>query len=266
MDIEMRRSRRIGDAMYYNEPETVSAILKVERDAALDFFEDMLLFAIRRIRERNMGELNSLGIRLEMPSKPFPRVRRDEALAEFGADIESHGGLERAIGEKLGTPFFWILGLFRENYDLVYPYTGGEAAHSGSVPSSHIYNYDLIASSLRADGSRGQAYEVLSGGLREWVYEVIVQRLIDNGVISEAPRFSQSGDIENMGALEGYGPFLAAARLKDADGLPLFPETAGGGLGLERFLFAVLNGPVVKTIDEVTLFGKNPDSAGVYLF
>ncbi len=266
MDIEMRRSRRIGDSMYYDEPETVSAILKVERDAALDFFEDMIIFALSRIRERNEADLNALGVKYELPAKPFPRVRKDEALAEFGADIENRGGLEGALGKKLGSPFFWILGLFRENYDLVYPYTRGDAARPGTVPSSHIYNYDLIASSLAADGSRGQAYEVLSGGLREWVYEVIVQRLIDNHVIAEEPRFSQGGDIENIGALEGYGPFLAAARLRDADGLPLFPETAGGGLGLERFLFATLNGPVVKTIDEVTLFGKNPDSAGVYLF
>ena len=69
-----------------------------------------------------------------------------------------------------------------------------------------------------------------------------------------------------MEALGGYGPFLAAARLKDEEGLSLFPETCGGGLGLERFLFAILKGPVVKTIDDVTLFGKNPDSADVYLF
>jgi asparaginyl-tRNA synthetase len=266
MDIEMRRSGRIGEEMYRKEPEAVSAILAQERDRALDFFEDMIVFAVEKILERDKGELADLGVELRVPAKPFPRIRRDDALKEFGADIEKGEGLEKVIGRKLGLPFFWILGLFRENYDLVYPYEPGDAQRSSEVPSSRIFNYDLAAASLSETGKQGGAYEVLSGGLREWIYPVIVKRLIDNGVIREEPRFSESGDLENIEALEGYGPFLAAARLKDKDGLPLFPETCGGGLGLERFLFAILKGPVVKTIDDVTLFGKNPDSADVYLF
>lgn len=267
MDIEMRRRGRIGEEMYWKEPETVSALLAAERDRALDFFEDMLVFAVRRILERDSGELERLGVSLEVPAKPFPRVRRDEALREFGAAVDASGGLERAIGRELKSPFFWILGLFRENYDLVYPYEPGEAARRDEVPSSRIYNYDLVAASAPRGGRElGTAYEVLSGGLREWIYPVIVRRLIDNGVIAEEPRFSADGDLENMEALEGYGPFLAAARLRDEEGLSLFPETAGGGLGLERFLFAVLKGPVVRQIEDVTVFGKNPDSASVYLF
>jgi hypothetical protein len=263
MDIEFRRSCRIGEAMYAEEPEAVTALLEAERDRALDFLEDMVSFAVGRILERDSGELACLGVSLEVPRKPFPRFQKDEALRRHGAEK----GLEAALGREAGSPFFWILGLFRENYDLVYPYFPGDARHKDRVASSRIFNYDLCAASASLDGGPlGPAFEVLSGGLREWLFPVIVTRLIDNGVLSEAPRFSPAGDIENMEALGGYGPFLAAARLRDAEGLSLFPETAGGGLGIERFLFAILGGAAVRRIEDVTLFGKNPDSADLYLF
>jgi hypothetical protein len=190
---------------------------------------------------------------------------RDEAVARHG-----EAGLEKALGAEAGSPFFWILGLYRENYDLVYPYAPGEGRRGAAIASSRIYNYDLCAAATGRDAAgrpvRGEAFEVLSGGLREWLYPVIVERLLDNGILAERPRFDAEGNIENMAALGGYGPFLAAARLVDDTGLPLFPETAGGGLGIERLLFALLRGGAVARIEDVTLFGKNPDSAGLYLF
>jgi hypothetical protein len=265
MDIELRRKGRIGPEMYSGEVETVSCLLGQERDRALDFFEDLIRFAVGRVLARDHGELADLGVSLEVPPKPFPRFYKDEAARRHG-----EAGLETALGREAGTPFFWILGLFRENYDLVYPYLPGDARHGDAVPSARIYNYDLCASSLALGGSGGRklgdAFEVLSGGLREWIYPVIVQRLVDNGVLPELPRFDEAGNIENMAALGGYGPFLAAARLEDESGLSFFPETFGGGLGLERFLFAVLRGPEIRRIEDVTLFGKNPDSADLYLF
>lgn len=259
MDVEVRRKGRIGEAMYREEPETVSAILVLERDRALDFFEGMVVHAVSRLLERNAADLASLGVALDVPARPFPRFAKDEAVRRHG-----EAGLEKALGREAGTQFFWVLGLFRENYDLVYPFFPGDARRG--VPSERIYNYDLCAAARRADGGLGEAFEVLSGGLREWLYPAIVARLLDNGVIPEPPRFSPEGDLENIEAMEGYGPFLAAARLSGPDGLPLFPSTFGGGLGIERFLYATLRGPVLRRIEDLTYFGKNPDSDDVYLF
>jgi len=264
MDVEFRRSRRIGEAMYLNEPETVARVLEIEQDRALAFFEDMIVSAVSRIARTRSRELELLGIRLEVPRRPFPRYDRDEAMEATGGEEPR---LEERLGRLSGSQFFWITGIARENYDLVYPYLRREGKRGPGRPSSReVYNYDLCAKALRADGSEGKAYEVLSGGLREWVYQAIVERLLDNRIIGERPRFTERGDLENIEALEGYGPFLAAARLRDGDGLPLFPETAGGGLGIERCLFALLNGPAVRRIEDATLFGKNPDSAALYLF
>jgi aspartyl/asparaginyl-tRNA synthetase len=263
MDIELRRERQIGRERYFKDVAGVSRDLAAERDRALDFFEDLIVAATTRIKERCANELSALGVKIDVPSKPFPRFDVDDAQAKHGAK-----GLERAIGAATGKRFFWILGLIRENYDLVYPFykADGSARPRGEIPSKDVYNYDLAMGSTLADGSSGDCYEVLSGGLREWIYETISERLVVNGVIPELPRFDANGELQNMAALEGYGPFLCAARLRSADGEGLFPQTAGGGLGIERSLFALLNGPKIKKIEELTFFGKNPDSAPVYLF
>jgi asparaginyl-tRNA synthetase len=263
MDIELRREARIGRDSYFRDVQAVSAILEAERERALGFFEDLIVFAMTRVQGRCGSELAALGVRIDVPSKPFPRFDSDEAVAKYGK-----ANLERAIGAATGHRFFWILGLLRENYDLVYPYyrADGSVRDRSDIKSKEVFNYDLAMGSTLADGKPGDAYEVLSGGLREWIYEAISGRLVANGVLPALPRFSAEGELENMAELEGYGPFLTAARLSDAAGEPLFPETAGGGLGIERSLFALLNGPAIRRIEELTFFGKNPDSAPVYLF
>ena len=76
----------------------------------------------------------------------------------------------------------------------------------------------------------------------------------------------KNGNIENIEELDGYGPFLLAATQQDAAGQSLFPETFGGGIGIERTVFALCKGQKIKTVDDITLFGKNPDSHPLYLF
>jgi asparaginyl-tRNA synthetase len=263
MDVELRREARISKDRYFRDVAGVAADLERERDRVLGFFEEMVVFAMTRVRDRCGAELASLGVRIDVPSRPFPRFDSDEAVAKYGKS-----NLERAIGAATGSRFFWVLGLLRENYDLVYPYykADGSVRDRGEIPSKDVYNYDLAMGSTLADGKPGDAYEVLSGGLREWIYEAISGRLVANGVLAALPRFSAEGELENMAELDGYGPFLTAARITNGDGEPLFPETAGGGLGIERSLFALLNGPAIRRIEELTFFGKNPDSAPVYLF
>jgi len=135
----------------------------------------------------------------------------------------------------------------------------------GEFGSREIFNYDFCAKGRQSAGTFSAAKEVLSGGLREWLPEAIVARLLDNGVIPEAPVL-EDGEIRNLEALGGYGPFLTVVLSRDAAGRPLFPETFGGGIGIERLLWTLLRGPFIRNIDDVTFFGKNPDSAEVFLF
>lgn len=262
MDIELKRSRKLTPEDYFDRPEVTKAELEQERNRALDFFEDLIIYAVKKILAFAPESLRALGVTLAVPQKPFPRFFKDE---EEDHDASS---LEERLGQKAGVQFFWVLGLLRENYDLVYPYLSrdGKRPPKASISSRQIFNYDLCAAPLYQDGSLGRAYEVLSGGLREWVYEAIVARLLDNGILREEPQFDDHGNLLNMAALDGYGPFLTVARMRDEKGEGLFPETFGGGLGIERTLFALLHGPSVKDIDELTCFGKNPDKVLPFLF
>ncbi len=66
---------------------------------------------------------------------------------------------------------------------------------------------------------------------------------------------------------KGTIPFLSAAHMKDENGKPYFPDTFGGGIGVERILYAILRGGgKIDKIDDITCFGKNPDSFPMFLF
>lgn len=263
MDIELRRERHVPLDDYLHAPDRVTALIREDFEKALSFFERLVVHAMSAVAQRNEENLRALGVALEVPAAPFPRFRKDEA-----ARLARGTSLERAVGRQAGSQFFWITGLMRENYDLIYPYLkpGGGKVPIADFTSDMIYNYDLCAQALLRDtGEHGPAYEICSGALREWLFEPIVERLIDNKVIAVRPRIER-GEMVNVEELGGYGPFLIAAAQKDEAGKPLFPSTFGGGIGIERALMALCAGPRIGKVDDVTLFGKNPDSHPLYLY
>ncbi|MCD6440180.1 MAG: hypothetical protein J7L86_00100 [Candidatus Marinimicrobia bacterium] len=263
MDIELRRNRNISLDEYLNNIEKVTEILKEDMEKALTFFEDLIIHAISTVADKNEENLKALGVVLEVPKSPFPRFRKDQAVAKYGAS-----GFEPKLGREAESQFFWVIGLMRENYDLIYPYlkSDGSKIPIADFSSDMIYNYDICARSIqRKTNKYGDTYEILSGAIREWLYEPIIERLIDNKVIPVKPNFVK-GKLVNIDELGGYGPFLMAMAQKDGDGKSVFPDTFGGGVGIERSLFALTKGECVKKIDDVTFFGKNPDSHPIFLY
>jgi hypothetical protein len=261
MDVEIRRNRGIDLETYLKEPEKVKKILAEDMERGMDLFERLIVYSMTQLVEKNEEELRTLGVAVEVPKQPFPRFPCDKHKKKYGP------GYEVKLGEEVPEPFFWITGLLRENYDLVYPYLAPE----GKIPLSRItsdmiYNYDICAKSIIRDtGKQTPALEILSGAVREWLHEPIVERLLDNGIIPARPVIYE-GNIKNIDELGGYGPFLMMTARKDADGRRTFPETLGGGIGVERSLYAICRGPRLDKIDDITCFGKNPDSHQLYLF
>ncbi len=261
MDVEVRRNRGVDLETYLNQPEKVKDILTEDMEKGMDLFERMLISAISQILDRNEEDLKALGIAFKIPGKPFPRFRCDEVKKKYST------GYEIKLGKNIKEQFFWITGLLRENYDLIYPYL----TPKGKIPlkevtSGMIYNYDICAKSIiRETGEQTPAVEILSGAVREWLNEAIVERLLDNNIIPEKPVI-EDGNLLNIDKLGGYGPFLLMADKKDKKGIATFPDTMGGGIGIERALYAMLRGPKIKKIDDITCFGKNPDSHQIYMF
>lgn len=263
MDIELNRNSGVDLDTYYNKPDQVLEILNKDMEKAKDFFERMIVFACEEINKRNSDNLKELGVIIEVPKTPFPSFAKDESVGKYG--VRGH---EEKLGEQTDSQFFWITGLMRENYDLVYPYLKADGSKSvlSEMKSPSIFNYDILAKSIDAKtGKHSVAREILSGAIREWLYEPIVDRIIDNKVLPVRP-IMKDGNIENLNELGGYGPFLKFVSMKDADGKSIFPDTMGGGIGIERSLYTLLRGEKIKKIDDVTFFGKNPDSHPLYLF
>ena len=261
MDVEVKRNRGIDLETYLKKPEKVKKILAEDMEKGMDLFERLIIHSMTRLIEKNEDELKTLGVAIEVPKQPFPRFRCDEAKKRYGI------GYEVKIGEEIKETFFWITGLLRENYDLVYPYLRAEGkVPLSEVTSDMVYNYDICAKSIVRDtGKQTPALEILSGAVREWIYETIVERLFDNGIIPVRPVIFE-GNIKNIDELGGYAPFLMMAAKKDKHGVATFPETFGGGIGVERTLYAISRGPELKKIDDITCFGKNPDSHQIYMF
>jgi aspartyl/asparaginyl-tRNA synthetase len=263
IDVELRRNRYITLEDYYHKQQQVTEILRQDFSKITDFFERMIAAAMEALTSQCADNLKSLGVAIEVPKIPFPSFPKDKSVQKYGAkEFEEH------CGRETPSQFFWITGLFRENYDLVYPYllADGKKIDISKVDSSTIFNFDIITKSIDAKtGKQSPAREILSGAIREWLFEPIVERILDNRVLSVRPVI-KDGNIENIENLGGYGPFLYFTSMKASDGSPLFPETMGGGIGIERTLFALLRGQKVNKVDDITFFGKNPDSHPLYLF
>jgi aspartyl/asparaginyl-tRNA synthetase len=263
IDVELRRNRGLTLDDYYYNSEKVTRILNEDMKIVMEFFEKMIIAACEEINKKNADSLKSLGVVLEVPKSPFPAYPKDECVKKNGARE-----FEEKTGEQCKSQFFWITGLLRENYDLVYPYLlpHGKKIDMQNIPSSHIFNYDILAKSIDArTGKHSPAIEILSGAIREWLFEAIIERIIDNKVLPARP-IIKDGNIENIDELGGYGPFLYYTSMKNQDGKQIFPETMGGGIGVERSLYALLRGEKIKKIDDVTFFGKNPDSHPIYIY
>ncbi len=263
MDIEIKRNRGITLEEYYHKKEAVLESLNEDMRRAKDFFERMIISACEDLNKKNAQNLKDLGVVIEVPKSPFPSFPKDSCIAKYGP--RNH---EEKAGEETHAQFFWIIGLLRENYDLVYPFLNadGTIVDQRKVKSENIFNYDLLAKSIDAKtGKRSPALEILSGAIREWLFEPIIARLLANHILSTKPVLD-GGNIANINELGGYGPFLQFAAMKSSSGKPLFPDTFGGGIGIERTLYAILRGDKVRMIDNVTCFGKNPDTHPLYLF
>lgn len=263
MDIEIKRNRGISLDDYFGKQKMVREILNRDMNTVKDFFERMLVYACEEINKKNSQCLKDLGVIIEVPTRPFPSFKKDDCVKKYGAR-----GFEEKAGADTVSQFFWITGLLRENYDLVYPYLlpGGKKVNMNTVSSDDIFNYDIIAKSIDSStGKQTAAKEILSGAIREWLFEPIIERIIDNKVLPARP-IIKDGNIENINELGGYGPFLYFVYMKQKDGTPMFPDTMGGGIGIERTLYAILRGNKINKIDDVTFFGKNPDSHPLYLY
>jgi asparaginyl-tRNA synthetase len=172
----------------------------------MSFMEDLVIAVFTRIRDRCKRELATLGVKVKLPKKPFRVHSSWDLRSEFGPQFRTHIS-------KRESDLFWITDFEREFYD-----------KEDEVRRGHYLNYDLFY----PDGYG----EALSGGERDYEYEVIVRKLG-----------------ERKQSLEDFLPYLELSKAG------MLGPSAGGGLGIERLIRFLTKR---KHIREITLFPKVP--------
>lgn len=172
----------------------------------MSFMEDLITYIFARVRDRCKKELTILGAHIKIPEKPFQVYSSWDLRREFGSQF----GFQ--ISQREGD-LFWITDFEREFYD-----------KEDEIRRGHYLNYDLYYP---------EGYgEALSGGERDYEYEVIVRKLE-----------------ERNQSLEDFVPYLEIAKAA------MLGPSAGGGLGIERLIRFLTKRPHIR---EITLFPKVP--------
>ena len=172
----------------------------------MSFMEGLFCYVVESVIKNCADDLRFFGRELRVPERPFKVYESKSLEAHFGKDYE-------AMISKASKDPFWILDLEREFYDREDPARKG-----------YYHNYDMVY----PEGFG----EALSGGERDFEYEVLVGKMKERGM-----------------DLSQYSQYLEFAK----EGL--LPRTVGGGFGVERMV-RYLTG--AKDIDEVTLFSRKP--------
>lgn len=184
----------------------------------MELLEEMLVEVFAGVKERRGKELQILGVELEVPQKPFPRLTYEQILQKlesvglklkWGEDLSTPA--EKKLGELIGGPYFiteWPTSL-KPFY--IQPKEGREEICEA---------FDLMYGDL----------ELASGGTRIHLEELLVKRLKEKGLKPES-----------------FEPHLKNFRYG-------MPPHAGFGLGLDR-LTMVITG--ISNIREVVLFPRD---------
>lgn len=191
----------------------------------LDLVEDLLIYIIKKVRERARKEFELLGVPLpEVPNKPFPRLEYREAVRLLkqagirleGKEIPASGEqwLAKYVEEKYGQEFFHITHF---PYDVRPFYTMKEVIDGEILTRS----FDTIY----------RGCEIISGAQREHRYEVLRKQMLEKGLRPES-----------------FGYYLEAFKYG-------MPPHGGFGLGLDRLVQLLLRLPNVR---EAVLFPRDP--------
>jgi aspartyl-tRNA synthetase len=185
--------------------------------------ENMLINIYRDVEKNNKKELELMGIGIEIPKTPFPKITMAEAakiLKEYGKtvvdDVDPEG--ERMLGkyvkERYSSDFFFLTD---------FPWSAAQFYHMRKDEDKNLtLRADLIYKGL----------EITTLAQREHRYDVLMAQLKEKGLDPE--KFSFYTDFFRYGV----------------------PPHGGSGTGLERIVKQMLN---LENVAEATLLPRTPD-------
>lgn len=187
--------------------------------------EGIAVSGIEHVAEHAKAELSRLGVSLETPSTPFPRVRYADAIELLKAE-----GMKIEHGEDLGTEGEKALGevMMRDRKCELYFITEFPTSLKRSTFYAKRFDEDPETTGYFDLDYRGQ--EIVSGGQREHRYDVLTEQMRENNL-----------------SLDAFDFYLKAFRYG-------MPPHGGFGFGIERFVQKMLG---LANIREAVLYPRD---------
>jgi nondiscriminating aspartyl-tRNA synthetase len=179
--------------------------------------EGIVVSSLEYVRDRAKDELQKLGVKIEQPMTPFPRVKYKEAV-----EIVKTAGLRIEHGDDLGTEGEKVLGevMKREKDCELYFITEFPTSLKKGTFYAKRLDEDPETTGYFDLDYRGQ--EIVSGGQREHRYDVLVEQMRENNL-----------------NLDSFDFYLKAFRFG-------MPPHGGFGFGIERFVQKMLDLPNIR--------------------
>ncbi len=185
------------------------AFIESQEDV-MKFLEEGIKRVFEHVKKHREEELSILGIELEVPKLPFPRITYSEAVEKLGLKqgqeigTEEEKKLGKIIEEEKGTGLYFIT-LFPEEEKPFYIMEAGDGLS---------YSFDLELG----------GEEIASGGQREHRYDELVKRIKKKGLKPE-----------------NFAFYLNAFKYG-------MPPHGGFGLGVDRLVQKMLGLPNIREV------------------
>ncbi len=179
--------------------------------------EDLTIAGLEHVMAHAKAELARLGVTLQMPMRPFPRIGYKEAV-----ELVQSEGVRISHGDDLGTEGEKALGELMKRdkkADLYFITEFPTSLKRGTFYAMRNDKDPELTGYFDLD-FRGQ--EIVSGGQREHRYDVLVEQMREN----------------NLG-LDSFEFYLKAFRFG-------MPPHGGFGFGVERFVQKMLDLPNIR--------------------
>ena len=188
------------------------------QEDVMNLLENMVHNAIKEVKENCQAELEDIGVELNVPELPFPRLEYEEVI-----DIVNSKGVQLRHGEDLSRAAEKALGEVMDGYYFITNWPSDikpfyVLPHEDAPEKS--YAFDLMYKDL----------EISSGATRVHQHDLLVERIKKQGLNPDS-----------------FQRYLAAFEYG-------MPPHAGWGLGAERFTMCLTG---MKNIRETVLFPRD---------
>jgi nondiscriminating aspartyl-tRNA synthetase len=193
-----------------------------DEDDVLKVMERMFMYVMKQVEEKCKEEIALLGIKLDIPKFPFPRVTYKE-----GVEMLNAAGSKMKLGDDVGSEDEKKLGkLVQKKY-------GASAYFLTKFPTKVRAFYIMNEGEYcRGFDFMYRGLELSSGGQREHRYEVLKQQISGKGMNPDAFEF-----------------YLDAFKYG-------IPTHGGFGIGVDRMVQTITQ---LENVREAVLFPRDPE-------